>query len=61
MEDNKEKLYDILPADLRKDLMYIQNVGKKLYPDLEPISLSEFLEFIPNEYHHYYIAQFKAS
>ena len=63
-EKNKlgdDKLLDILPKDIRKDLMYIQSVGKKLYPDLESITLSEFLEFIPEQYHHFYAAQFKAS
>ena len=57
----EDKLMDILPKDIREDLMYIQNIGKKLYPDLEPITISEFLEYIPAEYHHFYAAQFKAS
>lgn len=56
MKDNKEKpnddhLRDVAAKDQHKDLMYLQDTGKKLFPDLATVPLSEFFEFIPSELH----------
>jgi len=46
---NDDHLHDVLAKDQHKDLMYIQNIGEKLFPDLVSVPLSEFFEFIPSE------------